>query len=223
MPKRATLEDQCAAVGWPMRRLIASKTAAKKWSLGSVSNAAPEQVVAAHFEAGGAQASWCEGGAMNLLIKAAALDVLAERNIFQDRQDAIRRYLEAQLTLLREHKGQLLASIHAIGQGTLARNIDEILSDAFIREAYPRVTAAFVRRLASTVAPEFLTQVAGLFFEKPYEYRAGWPDLTLVGGDGLRFVEVKTTDLLHESQVRFAKEIAAPLGLQCEVVQLCGN
>jgi hypothetical protein len=205
-----------------MRRLIASKTAAKRWSLGSVSDAAPEQIVAAHFEAGGAQASWCEGGTMNLLIKAAALDVLTELNIFQDRQDAVRRYLEAQLTLLQEHKGHLLASIHAVDQGTLARNIDEILSDAFIQVAYPRVTAAFLRRLASTVAPGFLAQVAALFFEKPYEYRAGWPDLTVVG-EGLQFVEVKTTDLMHESQIRFAKELAAPLGLQCEVVQLCSD
>ena len=61
-----------------------------------------------------------------------------------------------------------------------------------------------------------------MFFEKPYEYRAGWPDLTVVG-DSLRFVEVKTTDLLHESQIRFAKELALPLGLQCEVVQLCSD
>ena len=220
MPKRATLEDQCVAIGWPIRRLRASKSRKNCWSLGPVSDARPEQIVAAYIEGTGAQTSWCEGGSLNLLIKAAALDILAERNIFHDRQDAVRRYLEAQLTLLKEHKEQVLANIHAIDQRTLARNIDEILVDEFIREAYPRVTAAFVHSLASTVAPQFLALVAELFFDKPYECRAGWPDITVVG-DGLRFVEVKTTDLLHESQIRFANELAAPLGLQCEVVQLC--
>ena len=105
MPKRATLENQCATVGWPLRRLVASKCAARRWRLGSVSNASPEQVVAAHIEAGGAQASWCEGGAVNLLIKAAALDVLAERNLFQDRQDAVRRYLQAHLCVHRRASG----------------------------------------------------------------------------------------------------------------------
>ena len=39
--------------------------------------------------------------------------------------------------------------------------------------------------------------------------------------DGLRFVEVKTTDLLHDSQIRFGQELAAPLGLKCEVIRVC--
>lgn len=157
---------------------------------------------------------------MNLLLKASALDILAERNMFQDRQDAVRRYLEAQLMALQEHRGDVLASIHGISQEALARNIDELLADAFIRKAYPRVTSAFLHGLATSVAPEFLARVAEAFFAKPYEYRAGWPDLTVLG-EKVRFIEVKTTDLLHESQIRFANEFAAPLGLECEVIQLC--
>ncbi len=50
---------------------------------------------------------------------------------------------------------------------------------------------------------------------KPYEYRSGWPDLTVIDKSGVSFIEVKTTDSLHESKLRFAKEIAKPLGLVC--------
>lgn len=220
MPKRTTLEDQCTAVAWPLRQLAAAKHSEKKWSLGTTTRVAPEQVVAAHLEERGADVSWCEGGSINVLIKAAALDALAIHNIFQDRQDAVRRYLEAQFTLLKDHRESVLAAIDTVDQNRLTKNLDEILGDAFIQEAYPRVSCAFVRQLASIVDRSLLTKIANLFFEKPYEYRAGWPDLSVLDGHRLSFVEVKTTDLLHASQLRFAKEIAAPLGLHCQVIQL---
>ncbi|WP_312779311.1 hypothetical protein, partial [Escherichia coli] len=35
----------------------------------------------------------------------------------------------------------------------------------------------------------------------PYQYRSGWPDLTLVYENCIEFVEVKTTDNLHKTQL----------------------
>lgn len=220
MHNKLTLEDQSEKTGWPISRIKASRVSARKWSLGSVLNSAPEIVVAACIEAEGEKASWCEGGSINLLVKASALDVLTELNLFHDRQDAVRRKLEAQLSLVNEHKEKVLARIASVEQVTLNRNIDEILLDPFVRTAYPRVSAHFLQNLASTVTPELLRSIASLLFENPYDYRSGWPDLTIIGR-GLRFVEVKTTDLLHESQLRFATDIAKPLGLNCEIVQVC--
>lgn len=74
--------------------------------------------------------------------------------------------------------------------------------------------------LYSRLGAQGLASIAEVFVQNPYDYRAGWPDLTLAGEYGVRFVEVKTTDRFHESQVRFARDIAAPLGLRCEVAQL---
>ena len=48
----------------------------------------------------------------------------------------------------------------------------------------------------------------------------GWPDLTLLRGTELKFVEVKTTDRLHGSQVDTYLNVAVPLGLKFEIVQL---
>lgn len=220
MHNKLTLEDQSVKIGWPISCIKASKVSARKWSLGSVLNSAPEIVVASCIEAEGEKVSWCEGGSISLLVKASALDVFTELNLFHDRQDAIRRTLEAQLSLLNENKENVLARIASVEQFTLNRNIDEILLDPFIRTAYPRVSAHFLQNLAATVTPELLTSITSLLFENPYDYRSGWPDLTVIG-KSLRFVEVKTTDLLQESQIRFATNIAKPLGLKCEIVQVC--
>lgn len=57
-----------------------------------------------------------------------------------------------------------------------------------------------------------LAQLAAIVVTDPFYFRAGWPDLTLVGHDGLRFVEVKTTDKLHSSQYNVIREVLQPCG-----------
>jgi len=205
---------------WPLQRLGAARNGKKQWRLGNAVNVPPEVAVAEHVAAAGRLCSWCEGGSINLLIKAAALDTLARRNLFEDRSDAIRRYLEAQLTLLQDHKVEILSAVRSITPKRLAENIAEILADDFIREAYPRVKESFLLKLAATTGLDFIVRAATIFFTRPYEYRAGWPDLTILDDTGVQFIEVKTTDLLHDSQLRFAREVAAPLGLKCAVIQL---
>ena len=220
MPRRPTLEVQCMEIGWPLHYLQATYLGKKLWSGACESNAPPEVVVAASITAGGKFCCWCEGGSINLLLKAAALDTLATRNLFADRTDAVCRYLEAQLTLLKEYEQEILATIRTVPWQRLQQNIAEIAANEYIHEYYPRVTREFLLALAATVGNEFIAKVAEVFFKRPYEYRAGWPDLTVIEDSGIHFIEVKTTDLLHASQLRFAREIANPLGLKCSVVQL---
>lgn len=43
--------------------------------------------------------------------------------------------------------------------------------------------------------------IAKKISESPYTYKNGWPDLTLIKEGKLTFVEVKTNDKLHESQL----------------------
>ena len=102
-------------------------------------------------------------------MKAAALDVLVRRNSFGDREDAIRRFLEAQFTLLNDHRLELVSCIRSIPDDQLQANILEICSDGFIRSYYPRVSSAFVTALAQAVGQHHLAEVATLFITKPYE------------------------------------------------------
>ena len=220
MPKHPSLEVQCEHIGWPLQVMRARYLGDRRWDDGEISDVRAEDVVAARIAAEGHLCTWCEGGSINLLMKAAALDVLVNRNFFSHRTDAIRRYLEAQFTILKEFESDLLACIRNVSAGRLSENIAEICADPFIREAYPRVRQDFLISLSSVLETEFLSQVATIFIAKPYEYRSGWPDLTVIDNRAVSFVEVKTTDRFHGSQLRFAEEVAKPLGLACRTVQL---
>jgi hypothetical protein len=220
MRKKSKLDLQCDEVGWPLNTTHGYYVGSGKWSFDEIVNCGPEEFVAAQLATVGFKCCWCEGGSLNLLMKAAALDVLVRRNIFGSREDAIRRFLEAQFTLLNDHRLEIVSRIRSIADDQLQANIFEICSDAFIRSFYPRVSSAFVTALAQAVGQHHLADVATLFITNPYGYRAGWPDLTIVKDGRLSFVEVKTTDKLHASQMRFAREVARPLNLPCSVVRL---
>lgn len=217
---KPNLSEQCLAVGWPLEQLQISRTEDKRWCVGDTLTSKPELAAAAHIEGSGEVCSWCEGGAINLLIKAAALETLARLNLFDDRSDAVRRHLEAQLTVLSAHVDEVLSSVASVSRDLVARNLQEILSDEFIREAYPRVSLSFAIGLFDMLGNTRLQQITAIFARLPYDYRSGWPDLTVLGSGGVRFVEVKTTDILHESQIRFAHELAHPLAFRCSVLQL---
>lgn len=58
----------------------------------------PEIDALNHFSAQGYVGAYCEGGPVLLLIRSAALDFLAQFNIF-DRSDACTRFTEAQLVI----------------------------------------------------------------------------------------------------------------------------
>jgi hypothetical protein len=218
--KKSKLDLQCDEIGWPLNTTRGYYVGNGKWSFDETVNCSPEEFVAAQLAAVGFKCCWCEGGSLNLLMKAAALDVLVRRNIFGAREDAIRRFLEAQCTLLNDHRLELVSCIRAIPDDQLEANIIEVCSDAFIQSYYPRVSSAFVTALAQAVGQHHLAEIATLFMTKPYDYRAGWPDLTIIGDGGFSLIEVKTTDALHISQLRFAREVAKPLMLNCSVTRL---
>ena len=220
MASRSSLEVQCEQIGWPLDVVRLNYYGHGRWNGGQQDDCSPEEVAIGQISAEGYQCSWCEGGAINLLMKAASLDVLTSRNVFGDRKDAVRGYLEAQLTLLGAHRGEILSCIESIVSSRLQDNIEEICADELIQSFYPKVRRDFLLALACAVEPDFIAEVASVFMIKPYEYRSGWPDLTVISDTGISFVEVKTTDLLHRSQLRFAQEVAKPLALECRVIQL---
>lgn len=215
------LQQQCVSLGWPLATEFATRARQTNgWLSDSGEVVGPELLVLQRFEAQGQYGCWCEGGSIKLLMKAAALEVLASLNTFRDRRDAVRRYFEAQCTIQKARETEIVTAIRSAQASAVRAAAAEICADEFIHAEYPRVTAEFVGRLWTAVGPRRLAAIAQKFFEKPYDYRAGWPDLTLIDSNGVHFVEVKTTDCFHMSQLRFATEFATPLGLRCGVVQV---
>jgi hypothetical protein len=78
----------------------------------------------------------------------------------------------------------------------------------------------FMLELFEHLGREKLADILLAFSAAPYDYRAGWPDLIVLQNRAMTLVEVKTSDKLLESQLRFAKGIGTPMGFDCGVVRL---
>lgn len=218
--KSSTIEKQCNEIGWELNVLKARYLGNKVWYENGITYSNPEELIMDRLRGEGFSCSWCEGGSINLLIKASALEILAKLNMFNSREYAISGYLEGQLTVLNDHKAEILAGIKDISVAKLEENIHEISKNSSIRQFYPNVTESFLQSLSHYIDLNFIARIAELFFNKPYKYRAGWPDIITLKNNYISFIEVKTTDLLHESQLLFASEIAKPLQLNCKVLRL---
>ena len=224
-----TLKAQCEQINWPLHTMHALKIGAGKWKEGQDSDLKPEQVVVTRLAAENRESCWDEGRGIYLLMKAAALDVLTKRSIFNGtwispREDAIRGGFR--LETVKAYKLEILTCIKNISHRQLQENIAEICADPVIQHFFKKdyffkgIIQNFLSSLADSVDSDFITKIAAVFMRNPYGYGPGWPDLTVIDKNGLSFIEVKTTDRLHESQLRFAKEVAKPLGFVCCVVQL---
>lgn len=225
MHKSATrLEKQCERYELEIERILVRPIKNSELWVGSDgSEKRPEEIALEHYTQRGCSGSWCEGGTLNLLMKAASLPVLVRYNIFADPDDAIRRFFEAQCVILADHRSEILHAIESSQTSNIEAAATKIIQDSFIREFYPRVTFPVLLALWRALGPSRLTSIASVFLEWPYDYRAGWPDLTLICDSGLRFVEVKTTDSLLESQIRIIESFAKPLALQFAVAHVTSD
>lgn len=111
---KATLAQQCEGIGWSITDLVAHKHDKRCWSINGGPAGLPEEVVGQAYATGGARVSSYEGGSVLLLLKAAALETLARLNTFNDRDDAIVRFLEAQMTILTEHTDEIVDTVRSI-------------------------------------------------------------------------------------------------------------
>ncbi|MBK3901819.1 hypothetical protein GFM10_01955 [Pseudomonas aeruginosa] len=217
---RISLSDQCLEVGWPLTEVLAHKQDKRSWSLDGESFWPPEVVVGQMYSNAGASVNFCEGGSVLLLMKAAALDALARLNIFNDRDDAINRYLEAQMVILADHTTEIIETVRTITPDVLARNVKELSESAMLQSFFSRVNQQFMLELFDHLGGNKLADILQAFSAAPYDYRAGWPDLIVLQDRMIKFVEVKTSDKLLESQLRFARGIGTPMSFDCSVVRL---
>ncbi len=133
--------------------------------------------------------------------------------------DAITRYLEAQIQISFESSAEFVQEISNVGLDEFHANFQTIYASEFIRAEYPDIAEDFMMQLFAQNR-RTIVKIAEIFVTAPYEFRAGWPDLTLVKGTELKFVEVKTTDALHKSQIRFIEKFRKPLNLDFSVCHI---
>lgn len=167
----------------------------------------PEKAALEFFEEQG-YVGYCNEGSLILnVLKALMLDKLAELNIFKDRGDACSRYLEAQLTILSEHTDVLVNSIKQTNREKFITNFQEIINTPYIKSKYPELSIDIAIAVFDALGINDFINVAYKISENPYNFRKGWPDLTIIKNKELRFVEVKTTDKLKKSQIETIPEM----------------
>jgi hypothetical protein len=117
-------------------------------------------------------------------------------------------------------RSTVLDAVENSTRSSIAGNFEEIISHSFVQACYPGLNTSTACALYSALGSYRLHKLAELIFTDPYTYRNGWPDLTLVQNNMLLFVEVKTTDKLHKSQLTSFPAIRKAIDADIRVVVL---
>lgn len=179
-----------------------------------------EEAALRHYEREGWTGLAAEGGLILTLLKAASFDPLPVRNA-----DTFVEALYAQNVVYEEDLVDAARLIENAGNASLGRielNWELISATAGDTPAfYPKVQWTHVKSLFEALGTERLAEIARVFATAPYDYRAGWPDLTLWRGTDVRFVEVKSpSDQLHASQSRLMSGLLVPLGFRTGLAEV---
>lgn len=142
-----------------------------------------------------------EGNAIFTILKCLILDKLSEYNYFNSREDACRRYLEAQLIILQDKSCEIIEYAKIVDRNIYLNNVKEILEDPFSKSILNDFTIEFAEKFYDEIDKKLLITLLSTICGNPYLYRSGWPDLTLVKDNEIKFVEVKSKDKLHDSQI----------------------
>ncbi len=86
---------------------------------------------------------------------------------------------------------------------------------------FPHLREWHFLELFEHLGRERLHDIAEVFSRDPYEYRKGWPDLTLWRDGEVVFKEVKAPgDQLHASQRKTIRDVLVPLGYSVTIVDV---
>lgn len=187
-----------------------------------------EKAALSHFAQQGWRGFSGEGGLLLTLIKA-----MSFQNLGYDERT---RYVEALYTLAAEPSygrsytvAELLTNLARATAGQVAANFDQMASrgphieqtawghssdTSSVLDVFPGLERWMLLELFEVAGSDLLHRIATIFASNPYEYRRGWPDITMWRERQLRFVEVKAPgDSLGKSQKVIAQTFAVPLGL----------
>ncbi len=187
-----------------------------------------ERAALSHFNQQGWRGFSGEGGLLLTLIKA-----MSFQNLGYDERT---RYIEALYTLAADSRhgrpyrvADLLSNLANANQHQVAVNFDHMASrgphvehtswghssnTSSVLDVFPGLERWMLLELLTVAGSDLLHRIATIFATNPYEYRRGWPDITMWRDGQLRFVEVKAPgDSLGKSQKVIAQMFAIPLGL----------
>lgn len=197
--------------------------AKKSWSLDGLSIGSVETAALAHWKANGWNGTSVEGGVILMLIKAAAFHQL-DPNYRTACTEAIFAQHWAEPSF---NDKELLRCMWTADRSRVERNCDVIAGRSSRSTAtnnasiYPGLERGHVLGLFDALGVERLHAIAEIFTRAPYDYRAGWPDLTLWNGRNVIFREVKAPgDLMHPSQERLITDLLRPLGFDVALVDV---
>jgi hypothetical protein len=220
-----SLFDQCQTLDVPLEHQ-ALRYENNRWCCGTRTFPEPEAAALEFFREQGWVGAACEGGPILLTLKASCFEFLASTWRY-GRRSAAKQAFQSLCFHGKVDTDDLLAEIaYGIRSGffglrrrkTLS-NFGFIYSHDSVQSTYPSVEPCLVSGLLELLGRD-LVEIGRVFATDPYKYRAGWPDLTLTKENKIRFIEVKTTDLLHQSQISIITDIAKPLNLPFSVLQL---
>jgi hypothetical protein len=214
-----SLREQCESLGIPFEQLTMQRSK-DGWIFGGKTFRKPEPAMYAHYEHSGFSGTFCEGVAPLMLMKCASLNFLATVNIFNDRDDACLRYFGAQCVIHQTESDSIIDAIRGATTESIRRHFAEIKNQALYSALYPEICIDRLISIWNALGSDGWAMVATSFVKNPGIFSAGWPDLAISNGSGLRFIEIKTTDKLHASQKTTISDLLLPLGLSVSVAQL---
>ena len=167
-----------------------------------------------------------EGGLILNLIKAMSFEKIAPRHC-----NTYIEALYAQNVAFEEDRFEtkvLLRNLRSATPRRVIRNFNRMVGWDPVRlrfgtklAFFPNVKRSHVFGLMCALGTEAIFEVAEIFARDPYEYRKGWPDLTLWRGTEVAFKEIKAPgDALRTSQRKIIREVLVPLKLDVSVVDV---
>lgn len=198
----------------------------------------PEIDALNYFAAQGFVGAYCEGWLILLLIHAAALNIFTQLSpkrflsVYKyrttgflapiSREHACDGGAVGQLHVYHEDSDLILNAIRNADVDQVVRHFQEIYTNPrnYYPQNYPGLTAGMISSMFAAIGAERLAQITAAIIENPYSYKSGWPDLTMVKGSDMFWVEIKTTDRLHTSQIMTISRMKSLLPGEVRVVQL---
>lgn len=216
------LAQQCQELGIRLERLAVSRTKTG-WNVAGRLYRHPEPAAFAHLAGLGYVGGWNEGASLQILMHAACLDyALAHYPPGKRYGDDIllRTVFHAIADQMHDHAQQLLECIRNAERATVHDRLGQLLALALPDVISPLTSSSSLMALWDALGGPTMASLATLIVQGPWSFRMGWPDLTVVKNGTVRFIEVKTTDTLLESQIDTIREVLLPASMDVSVLQL---
>ena len=188
-------------------------------------NGKPEIFALNHFSDLGCIGSYCEFSSIKIIIKSLCLKALARAALlaydFEDGIEFVREtYYIFKFTKQDEESiSNIYNELRNISKNEFIENFKVIYSHKINQEYSPGITEEFASSMFDNVSRDLFIKICELI-RSHESYYNGWPDLTLISNGVLKLVEIKTTDKLHDSQIKTIPMLTEKLGIDVSVLKL---